>query len=297
MPDLFAKIGPLPAWAWGAIAVGGYLWWSHQHAATAVPAGDGNVDTTDTSSVPDVSSSNDYGYDTSGVDPSSAGYDYSTVNDGGYTGTVTGTGYGSNQEWGVKAITTLISAGVPASTATSGITLYLAGSGLTTDQANAVNTAITLLGPPPLPMPVNLIGSVPATQPTPSPDPAPTPTPDPAPTPVVSTTPTPVTSPFNPPTYAPGSSSPNPYIASDNISLTGTAAAQVIAKLASHGIQATTSQRSGVVGWEGWSPNLWIYSPTPSGAVDKLAPYRSALSTIVSPYSSASSAQSAMASL
>lgn len=191
MPDLFAKVGPLPAWAWGAIAVGGYLWWSHQHAATAVPAGDGNVDTTDTSSVPDVSSSNDYGY-SSAVDPSSAGYDYSTVNSGDYSGTTTGTAFTSNQEWGVKAITTLVSAGVPASTATSGVTLYLAGSGLTADQANAVNEAIVLIGPPPLPMPVNLITSTTPTQPTTTPVDT-TPTNDPAPTPVVGTTPTPVT--------------------------------------------------------------------------------------------------------
>lgn len=187
MPDLFAKIGPLPAWAWGAIAVGAYLFWSHNQASSTVPvADDGSVDTTDTQSVPDVSTSNDYGYATP-VDPSSAGYDYSTVNSGGYTGTVTGTAYTSNQAWGVKAISTLIASGIPASTATSGITHYLAGSNLTADEANAVNIAITLLGPPPLPMPVT-VGTPVVTQPDPSP------TPDPAPVPVVSPTPSPVTS-------------------------------------------------------------------------------------------------------
>ena len=310
MPDLFAKVGPLPAWAWGAIAVGGYLYWSHRQSVVSVPTGDGTVDTTDTSAVPDVTSTNDYGYSSSGVDPTSAGYDYSSVNDGSYTGTTTGTAFGSNQEWGVKAITTLISAGIPASTATSGVTLYLAGSGLTADQANAVNEAITLIGPPPLPMPVNLITSTVPTQPVVSLDPAPAPMPTPAPAPVVDTTPTPVTvapapnTPtttqpvtFTPPTYQQGSSSQNPYISSDGASLTATAVGTVIAKLASHGIQATTVNKNGVLGWEGWAPNLWIYSPTPAGATDKLAPYRGALSTIVSPYSSASSAQSAMASL
>ena len=190
MPDLFAKIGPLPAWGWGALAVVGYIWWSHGKSAsnTAATATD-TASTTDTASVPDVATSNDYGYATS-TDPSSAGYDYSTVNTGGYGGTVSGTAYGSNQQWAVAAIQTLINSGVPASTATTGITLYLSGSNLTQDEANAVNTAIALIGPPPLPMPVNVASGTTATQPPT--DTTPSPTPDPAPVQPVTPTPTPV---------------------------------------------------------------------------------------------------------
>lgn len=191
MPDLFAKIGPLPAWAWGALAVGGYIFWSHRQGTPVAAPLDGGGDT---SAVPDATSTNDYGYGST-VDPSSAGYNYGDVNQGGYTGTVTGTAFTSNQEWGVKAIQTLVATGIPASTATSGITLYLSGAPLTSDQANAVSTAITLIGPPPLPMPITLISNTPVTQPPVSHDPAPTPTPDPAPVPVVTPTPTPVITP------------------------------------------------------------------------------------------------------
>lgn len=179
--DLFAKMGPLPVWAWGALAVGGYLYWSHTHAASATPTTDTPVDAT--AYDPNAT---DGTY--ANVDPSSAGYDYGSVNSGGYTGTVTGTAYASNQAWAVAAIQQLISAGVPASTATSAVTHYLSGMQLTPDEGNAVNEGIALLGPPPLPLPVNIGSGTPVVPVQSTADTMPTN--EPAPTPVVTTTPT-----------------------------------------------------------------------------------------------------------
>lgn len=296
-PDLFAKIGPLPAWAWGAIVVVGYILYSHWHSSRIVPTGDATPGTDNTA----VPSSDTMPADSMAVDGSSAGYDYSTVNTGSYSGTTTGTGFTSNQQWAVAAIEQLIRAGVSASVATSGITHYLADQPLTADEMTAVTEAITLVGPPPLPQPLTSVTGTTVTQSggsttTEAPPTTSTSTDTTTVTAPAQTAPAPAPPTFTAPTYESGAGTQNPYIASDNVSLTASAATTIIAKLAAHGVRATSAGEQGQVGWEGWAPNLWIYThgeqPT-----DPIAAYRGSLSTIVSPYSSASSAQAAMAAL
>lgn len=70
--------------------------------------------------------------------------------DTGSTGTST---YASNAVWAQAAEATLSELGYDSGTSTAGVTAYLAGSPLTSDQANAVETAIALIGPPPQAVP------------------------------------------------------------------------------------------------------------------------------------------------
>lgn len=159
-PDLFSKIGPLPAWAWGAGVVGAYILWSHH---TAPPAAvdntvDGAADNMDTGTA-----------DTSGdstvppLDPSQAGYNFGDVNSGYYGGTVAGSTFTSNQQWSVYVIGALVKDfSYPAAKVSTAITYYLAGKQLTPDEVNIVQAAITNYGPPPLPMPVNTVPTTPA---------------------------------------------------------------------------------------------------------------------------------------
>lgn len=53
--DLKKKIGPLPAWGWGAVGLAGgglFLWWRHQQAAAAGTAATNAANTTTTGSSP-----------------------------------------------------------------------------------------------------------------------------------------------------------------------------------------------------------------------------------------------------
>jgi hypothetical protein len=163
-PDLFSKVGPLPAWAWGAIVIGGYLAYTHFTASSvpaAVDATDGTDNTADNLDTGDPSQVDASGVD-SPLDPSVAGYSYGDVNSGDYGGTVSGTTFTSNQQWAVYAINGLVRQGYPVSTTTTAITYYLAGKPLTAQEASIVQAAISSFGTPPLPMPVTLVSTSPA---------------------------------------------------------------------------------------------------------------------------------------
>jgi LysM repeat protein len=156
-PDLFSKIGPLPAWAWGAVVVVGYLAYKHFSggSATAVQVTDSPVDSTTTDGTDGtiVDQSNPDSYD-----PSTSGYNYSDVLEGNYTGTTAGTGtsFSTNQQWAISCISNMSKMGMSSSLVTTAITLYLAGQSLTPAEASVVSLAITDFGPPPLPLPVSV---------------------------------------------------------------------------------------------------------------------------------------------
>lgn len=164
-PDLFAKVGPLPAWAWGLIAVGGYTLWSHMHSSKATAT---EPDTTDPTTQ-DIGSDAGAGLGGSFLtpdNPSDAGYNYGDVLAGDYSGTVvpssTANGssqFQSNQAWGVYAIEFMVQQGYSASTVTNAITHYLAGSALTAAEMQVVSAAVSLIGPPPLPLPLNAVST------------------------------------------------------------------------------------------------------------------------------------------
>lgn len=191
-PDLFSKVGPLPAWAWGALALVAFFAFQHFHGGGTPQAVDNPVEGQGLD--PNTTANADSGIPT--VDPSQAGYNYGDVLGGNYGGTTSGTVYSTNQQWGVAAIQGLIRMGVPASLATTSVTLYLSGTALTADEATTIGQAIAAFGPPPLPLPVTQSAPVAtAPAPSPTPKPAPAPTPKPAPVPAPKPTPAPIAKP------------------------------------------------------------------------------------------------------
>lgn len=298
-PDLFSKIGPLPAWAWASMVVGGYLVYTHINAGGPIVSdGTDNLDTGygDENAGTDFGGGSEAALDYYG---GGGGYNYGDVLSGDYDSGIAGSTFTSNQQWGLYAISALIAHGTGAATATSAISHYLAGTSLTNDEAAAINAAITLVGPPPLPLPLSTIGtgtSIPSTETggTSTTPPVATTTQTPTPVPPIQQ-PTPVSTP-NLPSYDPtGNLSHNPYYDFSRGQLMPSAAIMVVAKLAARGIKASTSPQSGI-GWQRWSSNLYVYGPMKNG-IDPLAKVRGPLSTIVSQYSSASSAQAAMGAL
>jgi hypothetical protein len=188
-PDLFSKIGPLPAWGWGLIVVGAYLVYRRMSGGSA-QAVDNPVESESFVSGDDPNAS------LPTIDPSSAGYNYNDVLEHSYTGSVAGSGtsYSTNQQWGISVISNLIKMGRPAGDVTSAITYYLSGHALTAAQAGIVTDAIANFGPPPLPLPLvsgdssggsgrGSSGGSGTPIPTPTPVPTPTPTPVPVSTP------------------------------------------------------------------------------------------------------------------
>lgn len=150
-PDLFSKVGPLPAWAWGAVVVGGYIVYQHMHSGVPPQALDNPMET---GSDPYADGATSGGLPS--IDPSTAGYNYQDVLSGSYEGTTTGSGtrYSTNQQWAISVISNLTSMGFSASLVTTAVSKYLAGQALTSSESQAINAAITNFGPPPLPLPV-----------------------------------------------------------------------------------------------------------------------------------------------
>lgn len=158
-PDLFSKVGPLPAWAWGAIVVVGFLAYRHFGSKAPAAVDPGNlVDGSLTSPATDFadSGSGGGGGAVTSYDPSSSGYNYGDVLAGSYTGSTTGAVFSTNQQWGVYAVNNLPKQGYAAGEVVSAITFYLAGMPLTSNQAAIVQAALSNYGSPPLPLPINL---------------------------------------------------------------------------------------------------------------------------------------------
>jgi hypothetical protein len=151
-PDFFSKIGPLPAWAWGAMVVGAFLLYRRFSGARPPAA----IDPGNLVVGPEVQDGEDWNSAGSmgGVGPASSGYNYGDVLSGSYTGTTGGTVFTTNQMWGVYAINNLPKLGYSAGETVSAITFYLAGMPLTAAQSQIIQAAILNFGSPPLPMPV-----------------------------------------------------------------------------------------------------------------------------------------------
>ncbi len=149
---LTKKVGPLPVWVWMAAAIGVYLWYSHQQAASTASA----------SAVPNQQT--DPAGNIGTIDPAT-GYVYGTpedlaalaANNSGSTGsgsagqnaTTGGQTYADNNSWGIAAVNYLVGLGIDATTANQAIQQYLASQTLTSAQQGDVNLAIQALGPPP----------------------------------------------------------------------------------------------------------------------------------------------------
>lgn len=144
--------GPLklPLWGWAIAGVGGVL------LARKVNAGFGSASSADTSTS-----------DT--TDPTLGGF----VGPGGALNVPSGAAdpvgatITDNNAWRIAAVQALINAGYDAILASSAIEHYLDGVQLTTQEAGAVQYAITRLGPPPEATPPPIV-QPPPTQPPPS---------------------------------------------------------------------------------------------------------------------------------
>lgn len=168
-PDLFSKIGPLPAWAWGAIVVGGYLIYRRMTAYRPVPTVDPGV------------AGDALAGEFTGVNAGGGG---GIIAGGGGTG-VSGSRYTTNNGWGVSVIGLLSGMGYPAGAVTTAITSYLLGLPLTAAEASIVQDAIANFGPPPEPLPIvktDATAATSTTTPVATDPPVPAPSVAPAPT-------------------------------------------------------------------------------------------------------------------
>jgi hypothetical protein len=193
--DLTAKVGPLPAWVWGAGAVGGFMFWRHHKLAASAAAdaaavndpnniADPNAQTDPSASDATVTdlTGGSYGVPSQGYDPfaslqgQSPGYNVSPT--GGISnGTVPGPT--TDLQWSTLAANYLLSTGSDPSTIQTALSKYLSGTALSSAEQTIVNAALRQFGSPP----EGTIPVVVVPTPTPTPTPSPTPTPTPTPTP------------------------------------------------------------------------------------------------------------------
>ena len=240
--DLNDKIGPLPAWAWGGIIVGGVLIFhfirSRQQAASVqvpAPGADATADPTasDNGATSSEFSANPYtqayqDYITS--DPTNPAYPVSVGGSSGVPAPIT------DAQWGRVASDGLIGQGNDPTIVTSAITKYLSGQSLSAAEDAVIGKALQLFGSPPegaLPI---LFSPTPVTQtppPVPSLPAAPTPQPEPVPQPTPS--------PPVPISYA----------------------TQEVAALTNMGIKASLTPQSGP-GWGNYG-GVWVYNPGAAG--------------------------------
>lgn len=140
---LTKKVGPLPGWAWVALAVGAYaayrMWTSRNGGTSPTTATDTTI--LDPSSQP-VSGD---------ASASDGGLGSGLVNTGGsQIVQTTPVGAVTNAQWGTQAVR-ILSAASPASSAAinNAVTKYLSGKPLTSAENAIVIQAIQQLGPPP----------------------------------------------------------------------------------------------------------------------------------------------------
>lgn len=149
------KIGPLPAYAWAAAIVGGYLVFKRSQASTSSAAGS----TVPTPTAADAALAGSIVPDTAGGDASTQA-----------TAQATPSTPTTNSQWLNAAVTALIAQHLDPVTAENALNKYLSGLPLTATEHTMVSSAISAIGPPPEGAPVS--GSVPtSTPPTSTPPP------------------------------------------------------------------------------------------------------------------------------
>lgn len=161
---LTQKVGPLPIWAYAAIAIVVFLYVQKKGflgiggsgtpssgSATTPP----NQQTDPAGNVGSIDPATGYVYgspeDTAALASNNAG----STGSAGDTGTSGAQTYADNNTWAVAAVSYLDGIGIDPTTASQAIQLYLNSQSLTPSQQGDVNLAISKLGPPPtLPGPV-----------------------------------------------------------------------------------------------------------------------------------------------
>jgi hypothetical protein len=135
---LTKKVGPLPAYGWAVIGVGGYLAYQHFHnagssAPVPVDPGIGASDGTDLTG------------NGASTDNGSSLTTASTVP----VGTVNQSAATTNTQWGINAVDYLDSIGTNPITAANAVTKYLSNMTLLASDAALINKAIAAIGSPP----------------------------------------------------------------------------------------------------------------------------------------------------
>ena len=168
--SLTTKLGPLPAWAWGATLGGSYVVYRYIKSAQAGNATQG----VDTSAVGDVGTASDFSQGFGQTSPGLGGINGST----GILTNQTDQAPADNVTWGKEAVNWLISQGINPLVAADAIGAYLYGTGqqLNATETAALNMALKHFGTPPegviQPPPTTPIPS-PTTKPPPKPAVAP----------------------------------------------------------------------------------------------------------------------------
>lgn len=165
MDKLTAKVGPLPAWVWGVLALGiGYLAYRHYSGSSGSGAPATTVGST--------------GAATGAVDPGTASDsgNYSAdpgVDNSSSSGAVDGTTiihpgqFTDDGEWSAYAAMHLQATGADPVAVSNALNNYLSGTQLTLAQAALIKLAVTAYGYPPGGVyPINVVGSPLAPAPT-----------------------------------------------------------------------------------------------------------------------------------
>jgi hypothetical protein len=147
---LTRKIGPLPMWAWLAVALVLYLYFERQQAASTSTTA-ANQQTDPAGNVGTIDPATGYVYGTPEDLAALAANNTGSTSSGsaGQSATSGAQTYADNNAWGIAAVNYLVGLGIDATTANQAIQQYLASQNLTTAQQADVNLAITALGPPP----------------------------------------------------------------------------------------------------------------------------------------------------
>lgn len=147
------KAGPLPVWAWAAIAAG--IWWyfNKQKSTSATGAQTdpaGNVGTID----PQTGYVYGTPQDTAGLAANNTSNSGTAPTDT-TSGSTVGGKYATNGAWAQAAINYLVGLGIDPTAANEAIQQFLASQQLTSQQQGDLNMAISALGAPPdLPGPI-----------------------------------------------------------------------------------------------------------------------------------------------
>lgn len=153
---LTRKLGPLPVWAWMAIAGGVYFYISRRQKASA--AAGANQQTDPAGNVGSINPATGYVYGSPEDQAALAAQNPGSASPSGSAGqgaTSGGQKYADNNSWGIAAVSYLDGIGVDPTTASQAVQQYLSSQALTAAQQGDVNLAILQLGPPPsLPGPV-----------------------------------------------------------------------------------------------------------------------------------------------
>lgn len=145
-----AKLGPLPAWAWGVLGAAGlrgYSWWRGRQAPATPAVDTGGTEEAAATEPPSSASVRTYEPNVPAIAP--INLTPSTSTPATSTPPASPVRYTDNEAWRRAAIDLLVSRGVGAGDAVEAMRAILAGDTVTGVQVSMFNTAVNAIGAPP----------------------------------------------------------------------------------------------------------------------------------------------------